>query len=332
MSFVGKWSGGGRDDRYDRGIRAYDRGQYEEAIELFDSCIRFSRDPATARLARFYKAESLTQMGGAALRSADVARAAELLAQAVELHPTYPDLRFLMSLALRAMRRRTEERAALAEALKLNPRYARAMVLDGLHLYEDGSRESGWHRVREGVEYEPNLNNERFRAAWAAHAEGNYDRCAAYLEALALADISDANAQMRLGDRFAHQELWEEAERAYQQALVLAPDYVDIRLKYARCWFELENPKRAVAEAEAALRINPKYHDAWAFLIEARRAAGDLRGAQDARETLAKLIPNVTTGTAPDETPSANDRSPRNGATRAVIHHDPHPSPKTPSP
>jgi len=243
-------------------------------------------------LARFYKAESLAQLGGAALRAAEVARAAELLGEAVELHPTFPDLRFLMSLALRAMRRSLEERQSLNEALRLNPRYARAIVLDGLHHYEDGAHESGWHRVREGVALEPGLNNDKLRSAWVAHSAGNTDRCAAYLEALALAEISDANAQLRLGDRFALQMQWVDAVRAYQQALILAPDYADIRLKFARCLLELGAFTRAVEEAETALKVNPKYLDAWAFLIQARNAIGDFERAEMARSVLTRLTPD----------------------------------------
>ena len=56
MSLQSKWFGFGLDERYDAGVRAYEQGRFEEAVDALVRCLQSSKDSRTVRLARFYLA------------------------------------------------------------------------------------------------------------------------------------------------------------------------------------------------------------------------------------------------------------------------------------
>ena len=61
---LGKMLGFGRNENYDKAIRLFDQGLYEEAIEGFSRPEPAGkRDALTERLARFYTAEAHANLG-----------------------------------------------------------------------------------------------------------------------------------------------------------------------------------------------------------------------------------------------------------------------------
>src|SRR5436853_6432238 len=92
MALLGKWFGFGREEIYDQAMHAYDRGDWEGAIERFQACTDDVGDPAMPRLARFYMAESYAQLGIAYMRAGDNGSAARNLSAAIEISPNHPDL------------------------------------------------------------------------------------------------------------------------------------------------------------------------------------------------------------------------------------------------
>src|SRR2546425_3950389 len=133
MSMLGKMLGFGRNEQYDRAIRLFDQGLYDEAIESFANVHRNGyRDPLTERLALFYSAESHANLGHGAVKHGAWDRAEEHFRAALAIHPQYADLHFSLALVLR---RKLEFDAALQEldaALEINPRFAKAHFHHGL--------------------------------------------------------------------------------------------------------------------------------------------------------------------------------------------------------
>src|SRR5437660_972439 len=102
MSILGKMLGFGRNEHYDRAIRLFDQGLYEEAIEAFGlSRATGRKDPLTDRLALFYTAEAHANLGQAALKRASWERAETQFREALKIHPHYADLHFNLAQALR---------------------------------------------------------------------------------------------------------------------------------------------------------------------------------------------------------------------------------------
>src|SRR5690242_14298138 len=129
MSMLGKMLGFGRNEHYDKGIRLFDQGLYEEAVaELVLACRANGGRPdeMTERLCRFYTAEAYAHLGHAALKNRQWERAQECFREALERHPHYADLHFHLALAYRATGVLDAALASLEEALAINPRFAKA--------------------------------------------------------------------------------------------------------------------------------------------------------------------------------------------------------------
>src|SRR5437870_4740071 len=97
MSLLGKMLGFGRNAHYDKGIRLFDQGLYEEAIHELDLArqARGARsDSLTERLSSFYSAESYAHLGHAALKQEQWSKAETCFAHALTIHPHYADLHF----------------------------------------------------------------------------------------------------------------------------------------------------------------------------------------------------------------------------------------------
>lgn len=203
MSFVGRLFGFGRDDHYDRGIRAYDQGNYTEAIDEFKHCLENSNDPSTVRLAKFYTAESYAQIGSNSLKSASPLEAIQSLSAALELHPTYPDLHLQLALAYRACGDREHQVAHVNRALELNPTYSGAMMLQGILWYEDQRYDEALQRIEQAANLDSGLHNERYGQALAAHHEGDFESALRHLNAMRNTDALQAEGPGRAGGRAA---------------------------------------------------------------------------------------------------------------------------------
>ena len=132
MSMLGKMLGFGRNEDYDRGIRLFDQGIYEEAIRAFSLAReprRGRKDELTDRLSSFYTAEAFSHLGHAAMKHGQWERAEGCFRSALEINPQYADLHFNLALALRAQRQMPEAVTELETSLDINSRFAKA------HLY-----------------------------------------------------------------------------------------------------------------------------------------------------------------------------------------------------
>lgn len=281
MSFVSKWFGFGRDERYDRGIRAYESGNFEEAVEELTAAAEGSSDPGATRLARFYLSESLANLGSSALRSEDFAAAVAFFERAIELHPHYPDLHLKVAAAYRGVGERDKQAAALARALQINALYAEAILSQGIFKYEEALYDEALAEIARAVELEPGLSGNRYDFALECHRNGDTSRALANLQAMSSNDSQDANAHAQVAASFVKQGLFQEAAQEYSRALEIAPRYADLRCRLGQVLMELDFLEPAETELRLALEINPKYADAWANLgITLRR----LKRADEAKQ------------------------------------------------
>jgi tetratricopeptide (TPR) repeat protein len=106
-----------------------------------------------------------------------------------------------------------------------------------------------------------------------------------------------ARASVALGRTLVVAGRRDEAARAFDEAILLAPADVDIRLAIARAWMNegrSSDLPQAVAFLDEALRLAPEapvLHSARARALE---RMGDVVGATDAYETALRLDPNYT--------------------------------------
>ena len=88
MSMLGRMFGFGRNERYDRGLRYFDQGLYEQAVDELSSVVAddSDADSLSRRLAKFYVAEAYSNLGVSALQKQSYEKAREFLSKALELN------------------------------------------------------------------------------------------------------------------------------------------------------------------------------------------------------------------------------------------------------
>lgn len=291
MSYVGKWFGFGRDEHYDRGIWAYDRGAYEDALREFGLCVAHANDPATIRLAQFYASESHVQLGHIALKAGDPERAISHFQTALQAHPNYPDLHLHLSIAYKAAGNAVEREKHLRRAIELNPGYATAIVHEAALLYEQGESEKAFSRAQHALELDPALNTTRLRSARQAHEDGDVAGTVQHLLAMADPDEDETKGELARADSYARSRQWQDAALSYAKCLEIVPAYPDVRCRFAQVLLELDRVEEAAQQFGAALDLNPRYADALAGLGVAYRRMGKHADAKKAFRQATEIDP-----------------------------------------
>ena len=131
MTMLGRMFGFGRNEHYDKGIRLFDQGLYEEAVIELENIVEAlpgsSRsDTLTQRLASFYIAEAYANLGTAALQKQTYDKAQDALGKALAINPHFADLHFHFGRACLKMGNAAMASAAFRDALSINPQFAKA--------------------------------------------------------------------------------------------------------------------------------------------------------------------------------------------------------------
>ena len=177
MSLLDRMRKTDRSEYYERGIRLFDQGQYEEAIATFARARQEQsgrRDPLNERLSAFYTGEAYANLGHAALKRGAWERAAECFTCALDAHPHYADLHYSLAVARRATRQMAAALDALNHALDINPQFAKARFLQGLIRYEQADYEGGMQSLRAALECDPGFRTDAFLQGLKYHQAGEH--------------------------------------------------------------------------------------------------------------------------------------------------------------
>ncbi|MCS6775023.1 MAG: tetratricopeptide repeat protein [Chloroherpetonaceae bacterium] len=293
MSLLSKMMGFGRNAHYDRGVRLFDQGRYEEALAELQLAENQGgkRDEVTRRLITFYMGESYTHLGHLAMKHGCWDRAEQCFRNALEIHPQYADLHFHLALALRAQKRLEDALVSLENALQINPRFAKAHFYKGLIGYEQGARDEGLASLYRALELEPGFRTEAFHRAVEYHQNGDFLAALQTFEQVSHTEVDDILFHYRLGDDLLRRGLYDEAIAEYQKALALNPNYADIRNHLGMALSMKGLFTEAVAEFEHALRINPRFVDAMVNLAVTLRDNGRVEEAQNYFQKALELDP-----------------------------------------
>lgn len=150
-------------------------------------------------------------------------------------------------------------RAAVEEALRLDPKLVPALVLKGKLAIQADRLDEAEATLQRAVAIEPAQRFSRFLLGMTFYLKNDFEKAG---QLLATADQNDARVVM-------YEALTEEglnqtaaAMAHYERALKLDPKGVDERVAYARLLFALGRFDRAEALVDEALKIAPQTADA----------------------------------------------------------------------
>jgi len=267
MSLWGKIFGINRNPEYERGIKYFNEGRYELAVDELEKAIPKAgkADPLYA-LGMFYAAESHAHIGTAMFLAGDPEGALVHLERAVEENPTYPDIYYRMGVIHHRLGRLEEAARCLRRAVELNPNYFEAICYLGIALYEKGDREEAdavfKRALKIGSESPSPIS--KFLSDHLAGRETDIPPLSS-LKSMIISD-TEFDAALREGIEAFNTGNFEGAEQAFGVAAAAHPRYADVRFKLGLSHLRAGDHASARRELEAALSINPSYAEALFYI------------------------------------------------------------------
>lgn len=262
MPMWGRMLGRGRSQHYDRGIRLFDQGMHEQAIEAFEEALNEKHDALSRRLARFYLAESHSALAAACIARGAHGRAESALRDALAINPQYADLHYQLGLVLLRQDRAGDAILPLRHAIDINPRYAKALLQLGVALYAHGDRAGGLRRVEEAIALDDAFDKTPLAEARAADRTGDTPAALLHLRRIGETDVDDIAFHAKLAVDLFRRGMHAEAVEEFQQALAINPDYADLRNQLGVTLFASGRDAEAEAEFARAVAINKGYTEA----------------------------------------------------------------------
>jgi len=268
MSLLTRFLRGGRSRAYAKGVALLEEGRFAEASELLRAVALDGDDQPATSLAGFHFRQSLLHEGRRHLRAEQWAKAAPWFAEAVSLWSQYPDLHCLHGAALGLAGRWDEALPEAKSALRLNPDYIEARLLEAASLVRlDRSRDAADSLnalVESGRRVEHWLVAEyRGDAPYAG------DRLPGNLAESLMRAVAGRSEKEELAAAVAlcRAGRWQEGLDRFAALVERQPRYPDYRTRLAAALFQVGRNDEALAEVEAGLALNEDY-----------RPAQDLRG------------------------------------------------------
>lgn len=266
MAFVGKWFGYGKNDQFDRAVRAYESGDVQTAAEEFRAVSQSEPNLTLRQRSKSYLAGALGKLGRVAIEASDYHQAMDFLSEAVVLRPRYADLHMALAQchdALGEYGRRNEEVEA---ALRINPNYGRAVLYQASLMMASGDRVNGLARAVQAVSLDRRLETDRFREAVALADAGQWEEAATKLRQVLPTGQDDPDFLSMRGDRMMATGRYEDAAECFRNAMELGASYPDLHVRYGQTLLEINQVERAADEFREAVAINPNYAEAHALL------------------------------------------------------------------
>lgn len=264
MGVLDKWFVFGRDPKFDEGVRAFQKENFDEAIlHLTEFTTHKPVDFTLTRLAKLYLSESLSKKGEAS-KSED---AILLFRESTLVQPNFADNHFRLARALTQSGQIQEAIRATNRALEINPQFVAAHLVKAILHYQLEECDVAMNSVIDAIELQPSLDNPTYQAFAELHNAGKNEQAIDLLWTLCGSVSSDlTKGQIQQAVSFAAEGRHEDACDLFLRLIESVPRYADVRCRYGESLMELGHLEAAREQFEAALAINPTYADAMAAM------------------------------------------------------------------
>jgi len=284
---------------YEDGMRLYNQGRMEEALERFDRALNGLEDESHPyrALARFYRAESQARLGARLLRDGQDTQALHFLEAALQEQPGYPDLHFRKAVAHYRLGNLEAAEDAAHHALEINGDLAEARILLSVLLRERGEDEAADAEVERA-----RSSGRRRPTALTRFLDSAPEHPTAELLWKHLFDEESLRRRIERAEELYHEGRLEESRRLLEELVESYPDFPDLRLKLALILFRQGERASSLVHLEHALSVHPDFGDALilsaAVLLHQGEVERARRRYEKARERAALPSPFADYGLA----------------------------------
>jgi tetratricopeptide (TPR) repeat protein len=292
MSLLDRILGSRTGDAYTEGIALFEQGRFAEAAARLREAGGLTDHSPRGSLAAFYLRKALVNEGRRLLAAGEAGLALRELSDAVQAWPEFPDLHLLCATAAGLAGDWSLAITGAHEALRRNPDYVEARLVEACALGELGRRREAAAALNALLETGRRVSH---RLLEDLHREGGYhaddvpeDLVARLREMAGGGDaikdrLAQAIATCQAGE-------WESGLGQLAQLAHERPRFPDIRAKHAAALFQIGRLDEALAEVDAALAVNPHYRTAVTLRGLILADQGDLAAA---RTFLADALPRL---------------------------------------
>ncbi len=279
---------------YSRALDVFNEGHYQKALKMFERLLENQEqnqdlDVGTVEL---FACEAHVALSRERSNEGNTEGALDEMEKAVELKPSFADLRFNLGSLYMDVGRYEDARENFSRALEINPKFFKASVSLARVLFTGGDPAGAISAIAQANENCPNFykdNLSELTQMLRVHKDDEAVRAA--FHAILEERPSSAQISRELAIEAIQNGNYEEAMRELKKAVALKPDYPDLHNYLGIAFGNSGMADDAIEEFEVALKINPYYMKARLNLALALYDCGRYVEAQNHIERVLSVKP-----------------------------------------
>lgn len=260
MSLLDRLFGSNRSRAYDEGLALLEKGRSAEAVDVLRQAVDASRASRADSLGGNLLRRALLTEGRRLLRAGQPVAAVPYFAEAAEIWADYPDLQWWHGAALGLSGRWSEALGAAHNALRRNPDYPEARLLEAAALADAGRREEAARSLM-ALRESGRRQDHWLTRAWDDIENFTPDNLPTDLPEMIRKVIQGESEKEQLAAAVAlcRAGNWEQGTAAFRELVERRPRYPDYRTRLAAALFQTGQLDEALDAVEAALALHEGY-------------------------------------------------------------------------
>jgi predicted O-linked N-acetylglucosamine transferase (SPINDLY family) len=206
-------------------------------------------------------------------------------------NPELPEVWHLKGMAEHQSGRLDDARASAARAIASGGERPAFLLLEGGVLHDGGDLEAARDRFARVAAAKPEWAFGHLELGRVQMDQGNAAAAAESFRAAVNADPKHVRGWNNLGIALLTLDRLDDAQRAFNHTISLDPDYGLAHYNLARIYNRRGDARRALAEAQAALRANENHAEAWLLVGDLHRRARESEAALTAYAMAIRIAP-----------------------------------------
>ncbi len=281
------------------GVYHYYRNEYSQAVDFLRKALKDDGlRESERRTVRYYLTLSLLESAQRLHAKGEHDQAVEQLARAAEVSPAYPDIHFRLGHALEELKRPEGAVAEYRKAIECHPRYLEAHVALAFCLLRQDRRDEAVAAFRNALSVKHERTALPFERALALVAQGETERAAEQFQEALLALPEVAHDCLKKALEWLKAEEHDRALTELDRALERNPRYPDLHNFRGVVLCELDHLDEALEAFRVSAALSPTNLVPRLNLAFALVRAGEYRKAEAELESVLEIEPGEPAATA----------------------------------